>query len=192
LIPDEMREIANQHFSNLSSKLCPLELEFGEAGTKYDDLIAGWTKYWNDVLYPEDPLDLNLVKALIATESSFNPTVLADRKNPKSARGLMQITDGSRVILGNEKGELKNHYILAKLDDLNDPIINICAGIRWLFRKRQIASEILKCQATWEETVYEFKGCRTVTKEQAKKLMDKFFDTLEKYKKCGKKCVCID
>ena len=51
------------------------------------------------------PLEPNLVKALIASESGFNPKLLANRKNPKSARGLMQLLDSTREIIGNPKGE---------------------------------------------------------------------------------------
>ncbi|MBI4404304.1 MAG: hypothetical protein HY537_09100 [Deltaproteobacteria bacterium] len=71
--PDEIREIAKQHFSDLKSRPCPLPLGYGDRGSKYDDLIAGWVQYWNEVLKPDVPLDSNLVKALIATESSFDP-----------------------------------------------------------------------------------------------------------------------
>ena len=31
---------------------------------------------------------------------------------------------------------------------------NICAGIRWLFEKRRLASHNLKKIASWEETVW--------------------------------------
>ncbi|MES2615649.1 MAG: transglycosylase SLT domain-containing protein [Bdellovibrionota bacterium] len=188
LYPDEIKEIADRNFANASPKACSLNSEFGESESKYDDLIAGWTKYWNEVLSPDDPLDPNVVKALIATESSFDPTILANKKNPKSARGLMQITDETRKFLGNDiKGEFKDHFVHATRSDLNDPNINICAGIRWLFRKRQVASSILKRQANWEEAVYEFKGCRSATEEQAQNLINKFNEKLEVYRKCDKK-----
>lgn len=188
LYPDEIKEISERNFSNVTPKPCTLNLEFGEIESKYDNFIAGWTKYWNDVLVPTDPLDPNIVKALIATESSFNPKTMADKKNPKSARGLMQVTDDSRKYLGNEKkGELKDHFVYASREDLFDPNINICAGIRWLFRKRQIASEILEHKASWEETVYEFKGCRTAQKKRAQELINRFNEKSEEYRKCKEK-----
>jgi soluble lytic murein transglycosylase-like protein len=40
---------------------------------KFDQQIRGWVRYWNDIFQPSDPLDPNLIKALIATESGFNP-----------------------------------------------------------------------------------------------------------------------
>lgn len=61
LYPDEIREMAEQNFSKVKEKPCPIDLKFfgKNKGTQYDDLIAGWTKYWNDVLKPETPLDPN-------------------------------------------------------------------------------------------------------------------------------------
>lgn len=153
---------------------------------KIHDLIAGWTQYWNDVLQPETPLDPNTVKALMASESSFNPKKLANRRNQNSARGLLQITNETRKILGDEKGELKDHFITVTREDLNNPSNNICAGIRWLFRKREIALSHWKRTATWDETVYEFKGARIVTKERAATLIKRFNEKLENLKKCEK------
>ena len=43
LYPDEIHEIGEQNFKNVKEKPCPLGLKYGKAGTKYDDLIAGWT-----------------------------------------------------------------------------------------------------------------------------------------------------
>ncbi len=186
LFPDEIKEVGDRNFTNVNPKPCSLELGF-ENGNKYDDLIAGWTKYWNDIFTLTNPLDPNLVKALIATESSFNPKVLANKKDPKSGRGLMQILDSSRKILGNEKGELKNHFVHVTRENLNDPNINICTGIRWLFHKQKLASCKLKHEANWKETIYEFKGLSTTTEKKAENLLNKFNDILEKYKKCEKK-----
>ena len=186
LYPDEIQEMAQQNFSTVKEKPCPLGLEFKEKGNHYDDLIAGWTKYWNDVLKPDIPLEPNVVKALIATESGFDAKILANKKDKNSARGLMQMTNESRKILGNEKGELKNHYLTLTREDLNDPSNNICAGIRWLFRKREIASSLLKKTASWDEAIYEFKGGRTTSKKRAQELMNKFNKKLEELTKCGR------
>jgi hypothetical protein len=57
---------------------------------------------------------------------------------------------------------------------LNDPSNNICAGVRWLFRKQAIASSLLGKNATWEEAVYEFKSLRSAKKERAEELMKRF------------------
>jgi hypothetical protein len=35
---------------------------------------------------------------------------------------------------------------------LNDPNVNICAGVRWLFEKRRLTPNHLKRAATWLET----------------------------------------
>lgn len=68
-------------------------------------MIAGWTKYWNEVLLPKDNLDPNLVKALIATESGFNPDAkIKVGKKAGYARGLMQVTDWALNILKDEGG----------------------------------------------------------------------------------------
>jgi len=47
-----------------------------------------------DLSYEKD-----FVKALIASESGFDPKILANKKNKNSARGLMQITNQTRKIL---------------------------------------------------------------------------------------------
>ncbi|MEK6704891.1 MAG: transglycosylase SLT domain-containing protein [Bdellovibrionota bacterium] len=185
LYPDEIREIASNHFKNLKNKPCPMTLNFLN-GNKFDDLIAGWTQYWNEVMQPKVPLDPNLVKALIASESSFKAAILANEKNSNSARGLMQITNDTRKILGDEAGELKDHYITATKDDLNNPSVNICAGVRWLIRKQSIASSKLKHNATWIEAVYEYKGLETADKKRRDELWDTFKKLYEAYKQCGK------
>ena len=153
----EINEIADQHFENLSKKPCSLDLKFPN-GSKFDDLIAGWVQYWNEVLNPDESLDPNLVKALIASESGFNPLKLSDKKDANSARGLMQITNDTRKILRDESGELTDHFVSVTKKELNDPNVNICSGVRWLFRKRDLASAKLRRKATWTEAAEEYKG----------------------------------
>ncbi len=187
LYPEEVQEIANQNFSNLKNKPCPLPLKFGTQGNKYDDLIAGWLRYWNDVLNPDEPLDPNLVKALIASESGFDPNQLASKKNSNSARGLMQITNETRKLLDGYHGDLKDHLITVTKTELNDPNVNICAGVRWLFEKRHQASAHFKRSATWVEAVWEYKGVkRAKTKKQAEKIKKIFNDYYEGLQKCRK------
>ena len=72
LYRDEILEIASQHFSTVKSKPCALALGFSN-GDKYDDLIAGWVQHWNEVLKPTEPLDPNLVKALILKNTREPP-----------------------------------------------------------------------------------------------------------------------
>lgn len=109
-------------------------------GNKYDLLIAGRTKFWNDVLKPEDPLSPDFVKALIATESSFN-LVKDQSSNDGPARGLIQITESSRKILQNLRGELRNHQIELSVEESRDPVANIGAGIRWLHLRKTNSKE---------------------------------------------------
>ncbi len=188
LYPDEIFEIALASFKDLKLKPCPGDLGFKGKGTKFDDLIAGWTKYWNEVLKPIVPLNPNIVKALIASESGFNPEMLANKKNSNSARGLMQILNSTRKTLGDEKGELQDHYLTVTKDELNDPSTNICAGIRWLFQKQKLASSFLKRDATWEEAVMNYKGklkSKSGDPEAMKqnKIFLKYYEKLEKCEK---------
>jgi hypothetical protein len=187
LYPEEIQEVANQNFSGLKNKPCPLPSKFGAQGSKYDSFIAGWVQYWNDVLKPDEPLDPNLVKALIASESGFDPNILANKKNSNSARGLMQITNKTRKLLDGFHGDLKDHLITVTKAELNDPNVNICAGVRWLFEKRRQVSAHFKRPATWVETVWEYKGVKLAkTKKQAENMKKIFNDFYEEFQKCGK------
>ena len=143
-------------------------------------------RYWNDIFKPSEPLDPNFVKAMIASESRFNPEILANPQNSNSARGLTQITNKTRTILDNKKGELKDHYITVTKKELNDPNTNICAGIRWLFHKRDLTTSKLGHQASWLETIYDYKGASKASPERAEEIMKIFNNFYEVYKKCGK------
>lgn len=121
---------------------------------KYDNEIRGWVKYWNDILKVDDPLHPNVVKALIATESSFEEQ---PKKHP-NAHGLMQIIGQTHQYLGGAKNELRDYLVCVSVNELVDPTVNICAGVRWLFRKKQTATGFLKRKATWEETVEDYKA----------------------------------
>jgi len=55
---------------------------------KYDELIAVWTDYFNKKFNIEPPLDPDVVKALIATESGFR----IDPKENNKAFVITQIT----------------------------------------------------------------------------------------------------
>jgi hypothetical protein len=96
----------------------------------------------------------------------------------------MQITNDTRKILGDEKGELKDRFLTVTKEELNDPNVNICAGVRWLFHKRKLLSSKLGRQATWMETVSNYKGTAKTTKERAKSIMDKFNERYEALQKC--------
>lgn len=160
---DEISRISEQHFKNLKNKPCPDNLGFkakNADGRAYDDLIAGWTQYWNDIFQPQERLDPNLVKALIASESGFNKKSSARVPGTKNdrAHGLMQITDSTIRILNDEKGELKDHFIKVNKTEILDPSANIYAGIRWLFHKKRLTSAKLRREATWLEAIASYKA----------------------------------
>lgn len=126
-------------------------------GNQYDRSIAIWTKYWNDIFAPDILLDADFVKALMASESGFNPVPIGkNKKNP--AYGLMQVTKQTLRILGDPKGELKNHLIHVDENTIAYPDVNIAAAIRWLHFKREKASKRLGRPATWQEALLEYKG----------------------------------
>ena len=111
---------------------------------EFDHYIRGWVHYWNEIFHPSDPLDPNLVKALIASESSFKQkTNISSGKNVLGrARGLMQIIDKTLNILGDHKGEMRNYFISLSHEEIMH-LANICAGVRWLFMKKATATERL-------------------------------------------------
>lgn len=160
LTAEEMQMMADKHFADLSGPPASGKLpEYIIGADNFDQFIRGWTKYWNDVFKPDKPLDPDLVKALIATESDFRlkpPT--PDAGIAGKAHGLIQLTDQAIKALGNPSGELLNHLVKISTEDTSDPNLIIGASIRWLFRKRALASYRLKRQATWREAIAEYKS----------------------------------
>ena len=151
---DEIQYITETLFSlDLTGAPIAGVLKFDDE-SKYDQKICGWVRYWNDIFKLRDPLDPNLVKALIATESSFkiNP------EGTTSAYGLTQIKKDTLGYLGGEKGELKNYLIRISAEQLLNPSANICSAVRWLFRKKETASSKLGREATWFEAVEDYKS----------------------------------
>lgn len=151
---EEIIVITGVYFPYLKGPPTPNNLDYPD-GNNFDSLIRGWTRYWNDILKPDEQLDANLVKALVGSESGFQPN---PKRSRRTVRGLMQIQEQSRKILGNLKGALKNHFIITNYQNILEPTINICSGIRWLFHKRRLASGKLGRPATWEEAVAEYKA----------------------------------
>lgn len=155
-VADELHEIAKQHFKSV--KEMPKADNLGNPrGNDFDELIGGWTQFWNDTFSPKDRLDPNLVKALIASESSFIVSIDAE-SSIGTARGLIQVTDQTRKILADQKGELKDFLIALSKKEFYDPNLNLAAGIRWLFHKQYLASHRLKREVTWMEAIAEYKG----------------------------------
>ena len=109
---------------------------------QYDPMIQFWTEYWKEkgrLIKEVDPL---LIKAMIASESSFQPGVRTRDPN-STATGLMQILDTTLGILKglpDEKGyiEVDEYPIYLEPDERLDPLVNIAAGIRWLGHKIEI------------------------------------------------------
>ena len=64
---DEIQAMTQAHFLDLVEP--PIKsgslINFPKADI-FDPYIRGWVRYWSQVLKPEEPLDLNLFKALIA------------------------------------------------------------------------------------------------------------------------------
>lgn len=126
-------------------------------GNKYDELIAVWVDYFNEKFGftpPEAPLDPDVIKALIASESGFKK----DPKNPL-AIGIAQITPATLKALLNPEGEA-NDFIFKNIrqKDLKDPEIGIPMGIRWIYRKKRLAAGKLGRTPTAEEIILEYKG----------------------------------
>ncbi len=105
-----------------------------------DSIIQFWLDYWRALGLKLPPgLDPLLVKTLIAIESSFDPQAKTKVKG-SSATGLMQITDETRRVLSgrpDKKGyrELKSNYLELSKSDIQDPVVAIAAGTRWLAHK---------------------------------------------------------
>jgi hypothetical protein len=187
LYPEEIKEISKNYFNSRNLKRpCPNNSK-GTKSDLYDDLIAGWTQYWNDIFNPKIPLDPNFVKALIESESSLSSN--PDKNKMKSsdpAFGLMQVRNSTRKILANQKGEIKDHYIVPTNDDLLDPDVNICVGIRWLFQKQKLASSSLGENADWNQTLIKYKGLNLNSKRD-QVIYDRFQNIYRAYQKCIKK-----
>jgi hypothetical protein len=149
---------------------------------KYDDLIAFWIDYFNRKLVkpPLTPLDSNVFKALLASESDF-------RKDPKGnpvAIGIAQITPSTLEILQDPRGEAKEFIFKGiRQKDLKDPNIAIPLGVRWLFYKKDAAAGKLKQTPTSEEIILEYKGLLKSKSEYKDKALEKFRREYEKLTK---------
>ena len=124
----------------------------------YDERIGLWTQFWNETFSNTPPLDANWVKALMASESGFNPDVVNRSGKHNFARGLLQITEQTYKISVNSKGELKD--VLFRIDekDLFVPDVNVAVGTRWIFRKRETLRSKTGKDPNWEEVMWEYKG----------------------------------
>jgi hypothetical protein len=185
LYEDEMEEIAKNNFPKLKGPPAADDLGY-KNGNDYDELIRGWVNYWNSVFKPKTPLDPDLVKALIASESSFNKNAHIKNKNIKNAKGLMQIIDQTQRVLKDPKGELKDHLVHVDQNKLFDPVKNIGAGTRWLFRKKEILDAKNGKDNSWFDVIRNYKALVKNTGNE-KEIMDKLQRKYERLKKYGAK-----
>ena len=155
---DEIQAITEEHFHQLTGAPKAGTLKGYTHADQFDAEIRGWTRYWNDIFSLPDPLNANLVKALIASESSFHSETDISAKKHGRARGLMQITDSTMTALSDHHGELSDYLICFEHIKLFNPTANICCGVRWLFRKKITASSKLGRHANWFEAVADYKG----------------------------------
>lgn len=146
---------------------------------KYDDLIAVWADYFNKELNLKSPLDVDMIKALIASESTFKPNAVN-----KTATGLTQVTTATLKILHDLSGESKDFVFKdIRKTDLKDPNVSVALGVRWLAYKKQYAEKVLKRAATPDEVIQVYKGILNDKSETAKDIMKDYREFYENLKK---------
>lgn len=169
-------------FLNYNRKTIPYPTKdrLPKGSDKYDDQIAVWTDYFNKKLSITPPLDPDMVKALIASESDFRD----DPPENKQATGIAQITDDTWRILNDPKGEAKEFtFKEIRKKDLKDPNIAIPMCIRWLSRKRQTAESKLSRAPNNEEIILEYKGLLKSKSDYQKSALKKFKESYALLKK---------
>lgn len=172
LAKDEMFSIFETYSKESITYPRPHELEFKGRGNKYDDLIAVWTDYFNKI-YADSalPIDPDAIKALIGSESGFDP----DPTSNKVAFGITQITKQTLAALQDSKGEAKDFIFKdIRLKDLKDPNVAIPLAIRWLFRKNQTATAKLGRPPSIEEIILEYKGLLKSKSKYKEKAISRF------------------
>lgn len=179
LYKDDIEEVAERHFKQFDKTPLKSIKKFKGKDAKYDSMIQGWTKYWNDILKPADPLSPDVIKALIASESSFNPKAWNHQHGRKAAYGFMQVRDDSVQWLKDPK-ELRDHFVNLSDEDMYDPNLAICAGIRWLFRKKELAESKTKKPISWRDAVANFKGIKS--SDPLMDAFDRYFKELKEDK----------
>lgn len=74
----------------------------------------------------------------------------------------------------DDQKELRDYYFKLSTADLNDAVVNICMGVRWLYRKHQIAKYYLKKEPSELQIAEEYKGIRNDKSKKAKKQRSRF------------------
>lgn len=149
-------------------------------GNKYDETIAIWTDYFNKKFNANPPLDPDIVKALIASESEFKK----DPPGNKIAIGIAQITKSTLKVIQDPTGEAKDFtFYKIRQKGLKNPNIAIPIGIRWLFRKKELATHRLKRDPNAEELILEYKGLLKSKSKYKNKALESFRKNYEILKK---------
>ena len=147
---------------------------------KYDEIIAVWCDYFNKKFNSQPPLEPNVVKALIASESDFRED---PPRNPK-ATGIAQITPETHQVVQDPAGEVKDFIFKdIRKKDLKDPSIAIPIAVRWLSRKKRLAEGKLGRAVNAEEIILEYKGLLKSKSPYKNKAVEKFrkeYDRLTK------------
>ena len=147
---------------------------------KYDEVIAVWTDFFNKKFKSDPAIDPDVMKALIASESSFNPDPL---KNRKIALGISQITKKTLKILLDPKGETKEFFFKnIRQKDLKKPNISIPMAVRWLHRKKETAESKLGRTPNNEEIILEYKGLLKSNSDFKKSGLKKYREDYAKLK----------
>lgn len=146
---------------------------------EFDAYIAVWVDYFNQKLNLKNPIDPDMIKALIASESTFKTNA-----TNKKATGLLQLTTDTLEILQDLDGEAKNFVFKdIKKNDLKNANICIALGVRWLAYKQAYAEKILNRKATSDEVIQIYKGILKDKSKDANKIMKKFREYHDKIKK---------
>ena len=137
-----------------------------------DSVIQFWIEYWQSQgeVFPEGLTPLH-IKALIAVESGFDPKAFS---NISSAAGLMQVLNSARNALqGTEKikkNEVKSNYLSVSKEQLDNPIVNIATGTRWLAHKFYLLRN--HKDRSLEKVITYYHSADLAGKQYAEKIMD--------------------
>lgn len=162
-----------------------------KSADKHDELIAVWTDYFNSKLKAQPPLNPDVFKALVASESGFR----SETPENKIAFGITQITKQTLAILQDPRGEAKDFIFSdVRQKDLKNPEIAIPLGIRWLIYKSKRAAAKLGRQPTHEDIILEYKGLlksKTQYKDKALGSYRYYYELLKKSRMLGNVLACI-
>ncbi len=180
LDPDEIDSVFKDYDRKGLRWPTPGMLDEYKNADKYDELIAVWTDYFNKKFGIDPPLDPDVLKALVASESGFR----LDPPENKTAFGIAQITKATLKILQDPNGEAKE-FIFSKVrqKDLKDPKVVFPMAVRWLLRKRATAMNKLGRAPNAEELILEYKGLLKSGSQYKLNALNKFRGAYGKLKK---------